>query len=614
MIKKHRNHLKKTGKHWVQKFFIVTSMRSMLLLTVMIVFSASLSMGYIVRNYVIKVNQEFNEMYHQSADVYVSSINEKLASYITAMGVVSMSNDLRDNIFRNNVSRTEMVTLSNKLGQSISEMTFFLYQSQEVLSHRLYTYLPADGYYFWNIKKVQYESWFIKLMQSSPQWWFSYSNVTRSNHLTLAGIINNFNSAVGSWGQGYCCQTITVDTANLFMPSDGAETGVYLFDNKTGNIIYDYLTQVDEKDNYYRQIRRIYGTTRNGMALPEKVSLVNSKGETVQYMALTSQIDLIDVTAVLLFNQKQMKGTGGIGIIYATSIIILGMMLLLILSNWIYNRRLKTLLVRMDKFDEKNVELPEPIGGKDELAKIDNHLLQMQGRIQSLIQDEYTAKMQVMAAHQEALMACINPHFLYNTLNTISAMAGIEGADSTVEMISSLSAMFRYSSDVTRQHVTLRDELKNISDYLYIQSIRYQNAFTYRIDINENLYDYQVPKLILQPLIENAFKHGFKNQMTEGKGDRQLHISAEKSDEDLVIYINDNGKGITADKLMEIKDQIMESESQMTASVWANGSIGILNVHRRIRLRYGKGYGLEIISNGEGMGVSVLVRLPCIKG
>ncbi|WMJ89926.1 sensor histidine kinase [Anaerocolumna sp. MB42-C2] len=614
MIKKCRNYLKKIGKHLVQKIFLFTFMRSMLLLTVMIVFSATLSLGYIVHNYVIKVNQEFNEMYHQSADVYVSSISDKLSNYITAMGVVSMSNDLRDNIFRNNVSRTEMVTLSNKLGQSISEMTFFLYQSKDVLSHRLYTYLPADGYYFWNIKKVQYESWFNKLMQSSPQWWFSYSNVTRSNHLTLAGIINNFNSNTGAGGQGYCCQTITVDTANLFLPSDGAETGVYMFDNKTGNIIYDYLTEVDEKDNYYRQIQDAYGNTRNGMTLPEKVSLINSKGESMEFTALTRQVDMIDVTAVILFNPKQMKGNGGISFIYATSVLTLGMMLLLILSNFIYNRRLKTLLVRMDMFDEKNIQLPEPIGGKDEIAKIDNHLLRMQGRIQSLIQDEYTAKMQVMAAHQEALMACINPHFLYNTLNTISAMAGIEGADSTAEMISSLSAMFRYSSDVSRQHVTLRDELKNISDYLYIQSIRYQNAFTYSIDIDESLLDYQVPKLILQPLIENAFKHGFKNQMTEGKGDRRLHVSAQKSEDDITIDINDNGKGITMDKLMEIKEQIMESESQMTASVWANGSIGILNVHRRIRLRYGKEYGLEVISKGEGMGVSVLVHLPGIKG
>ncbi len=606
----------KIKRRGLQKFMVLTSMHSMLMLTIVIVFIASIGMWYLVQNYISKVNRELYDIQNDSADLYISGIEDKLSNYITAMGVVSMSNDLRDNIFNDNVSRSEMVILSKELGQRINEMTFFLYQSQEVIGQRLYTYLPADGYYFWDINKVKDKLWFQELAGQSPQWWYSYSSVTHTNHLTLAGIINNYNSISGAWGQGYCCQTITVDTGTLFKPYEGSETMVYMFDNKTGNIIYEYssLLQDNEKVTLRDQINKKYKHTPAGQQLGEKINVTNDRGKSEYYNILTRKIDTIDVTAVVLFNPKHMEKSDGFGAIYGTVILLICMMLLLILSNWIYQKRLNILIVRMDKFDEKDVQLTEPIGGKDELARIERHLYRMQKRIQVLIQEEYTAKMQVMTAHQQALIACINPHFLYNTLNTISAMACVEGAESISEMISALSSMFRYSSDVSRQNVTLKDELGNISDYLYIQSIRYQNAFNYSVDIEETLYDYQVPKLILQPLIENAFKHGFKNRMTERDGDRQIHVSAVKLDEDLIISIRDNGKGISEERLSAIREQIEESESRMTAAVWNNGSIGLLNVHHRIRLQYGTDYGLQLLSGEEGKGACVSVRMPCIKG
>lgn len=612
-----RQHRKfeKTRKWGIQKFMVVTSMHSMLMITIVIVFIVSLGMWYLVQNYLVKVNKELYDIQNNSADQYISGIEDKLSNYVTAMGVVSMSNDLRDNIFNDKVTRSEMVILGKELGQRINEMTFFLYQSQEVIGQRLYTYLPADGYYFWDINKIKGKEWFKELAGKSPQWWYSYSTVTRTNHLTLAGIINNYNSISGAWGKGYCCQTITVDTGNLFMPYEGSETLVYLFDNRTGRIVYEYspLLPDGEKTLIRKQIMDTYKKASPGGKLTEKVKLTGDKGKTEYYNILTRQIASIDVTAAVLFNPKQMEKSDGARAIYATAILLLSMMILLILSNWLYQKKLNLLIVRMDKFDEKDLQLPEPIGGKDELARIERHLFKMQRRIQTLIQEEYTAKMQVMAAHQQALIACINPHFLYNTLNTISAMACVEGADSISEMIAALSSMFRYSSEVTKQKVTLKDELRNISDYLYIQSIRYQNAFTYQVNIEEALYDYQVPKLILQPLIENAFKHGFKNRMTEREGDRQIRVLAVQEKGDLIITIEDNGRGISKEKLSSIQGQIEESESRMTTAVLSNGSIGLLNVHHRIRLEYGAGYGLQIKSEGEGKGACVSIKMSCGK-
>jgi two-component system sensor histidine kinase YesM len=495
-------------------------------------------------------------------------------------------------------------------------MTFFLYQSREVISHRLYTYLPSDGYYFWDINAVKELDRFVKLKQNSPQWWYTYSNVTRSNHLTLASIIYNFNSTVGSWGQGCSYQTIRVDTAVLFKPDHGLDNQIFLFDNKTGNMIYNNASFLPKEgiDIIQEQYSDARNRLQGSMYIPDKILLTDEDGKSIKYTAMTRQIDLIDMTAVILFNPKQFESTNGTGVIYGTVILLFCMMLLLILSNWIYNRRLNKIIIRMDRFDEKDVQLQESIGGKDELARIDRHLLRMQRRISTLIQEEYTAKMQVMTAQREALLTCINPHFLYNTLNTISAMAGVEGAESTVEMISSLSDMFRYSSDLSKQNVTLKDELNNITDYLYIQSIRYQDAFTYHVDIQETLYNCQVPKLILQPIVENAFKHGFKNHMTERAGDRQIRITAEQVGDDLIISIIDNGIGITAELLTSIQKQMSVPEAKVTtSSVKANGSIGLLNVQHRIRLWYGSEFGLQFISEGEGKGLRVILNIPCVR-
>ena len=608
-----RKRIKTTGKQRLRKFMLLTSMHSMLMITVMIVLIASIGIWNLVGNYLIKVNSEIYGIQKNSADIYISGIEDKLSNYVTAMGVVSMSNDLRNHIFNKNISRSEMVILSAELGQRINEMTFFLYQSQEVISQRLYTYLPADGYYFWDVNKVMDKSWFKGLKESSPQWWYTYSDVTHTYHLTLAGIINNYNSKSGVWGQGYCCQTITVDTGTLFLPYKSSFNSVFMFDDKSGNVIYDYSSPTRERKINLTQdrMKEIYQEIQESGELSKKFKLTDEKGNSEVFHVLTRKLGSIDATAVILFDPKQMSKSDGIGAIFATVVLLVFMMLLLILSNRLYNRKLNMLIGKMDKFDEKEVQPEEPIGGKDELARIERHLFRMQKRIQTLIQEEYTAKMQVMTAREQALMSCINPHFLYNTLNTISAMACMEGADSTTEMIAALSAMFRYSSEVSRPNVTLKEELSNISDYLYIQSIRYQNAFTYSVDIGEALYGCQVPKLILQPLIENAFKHGFKNQMTEKGEDRSICIWAERIQDALVISIQDNGEGISPERLSAIQERIAEPEAQITIMDRDSSNIGLLNVHQRIRLQYGADYGLQIASGGEVKGVCVSVRMPC---
>lgn len=133
----------------------------------------------------------------------------------------------------------------------------------------------------------------------------------------------------------------------------------------------------------------------------------------------------------------------------------------------------------------------------------------MQERIHTLIREEYASELEKIKSQNEALISCINPHFLYNTLNSISAMATMEGANNVVDMVESLSSMFRYSSDTAWYFVPIRQEIRNIYDYLHIQSVRYGNLFQYRVEIESALQEQLVPKQILQPVVENVFKHAF---------------------------------------------------------------------------------------------------------
>lgn len=226
----------------------------------------------------------------------------------------------------------------------------------------------------------------------------------------------------------------------------------------------------------------------------------------------------------------------------------------------------------------------------------------------------YTAKQDVEIYSRQvelaALQSQINPHFLYNTLDAIRGQAIQDNNREVAMMIQTLSAFFRYSISRKGNAVTLRDELDNVQNYMKIQQYRFEDRFRLDMEIEDpEVYDYYVPRLILQPIVENAIQHGLENIREGGL----ITIDVEETD-DLIIMISDNGRGMTLQELDELNGRILaeKAEKKESPSSEKHKGIALANVQKRIELFFGVPYGLHVYSS-IGQGTDVEITLPIIR-
>ncbi len=242
----------------------------------------------------------------------------------------------------------------------------------------------------------------------------------------------------------------------------------------------------------------------------------------------------------------------------------------------------------------------------DEIGLLQNSFADMAERTQNLIASEYIAKIEKRNAQLRALQAQINPHFIYNTLQAIGGMALKHEVPGIYEVTLNLIDIMRYSLNFSKDRVRLGDELKYLQSYLQIQNLRFGKRLDLAFDAPEECFDYLVPKLILQPLVENCFEHG----LSERVGRWVVTIRAAVSGTDLCLTVTDNGIGIPSEKLEQIRAAL---ETGTDSSLRGAEHIGLTNVNARIRLMFGgEEYGLTIDSD-PGMGTSITVRLRAVK-
>jgi len=215
-----------------------------------------------------------------------------------------------------------------------------------------------------------------------------------------------------------------------------------------------------------------------------------------------------------------------------------------------------------------------------------------------------------------ALQNQINPHFLYNTLEGIRSEALIAGLDSVAEMTEALATFFRYTISQVENLVTLEDELANIENYYYIQQFRFGDKLALSIEyeheneINElDILQYRLPKLTLQPIVENSIYHGIERKI--GKGHLVIRIGI--SDERLRIRISDDGLGMSEEKLHQLNEKLRSlALDAVDGETNQKGGIAVVNVNNRIKLLFGEEYGIYVYSL-EGTGTDVLISLPLVQ-
>ena len=279
-----------------------------------------------------------------------------------------------------------------------------------------------------------------------------------------------------------------------------------------------------------------------------------------------------------------------------------------ILVSYTINSPIQKLIASIKRFQDGDMETQAELNRSDEFGSIADAFNDMTKHIQKLINEEYKMELLKKQAEFENYQSQINPHFLFNTLNSIKAVSMKENSEKTADMIQYLSDNFRYSLNRGKYIVPFAEELEYIKKYFALQQMRFSNKYVIGIDVDEDVLDNMIPRMILQPIVENAFVHGLEASTQIG----EIRIVAQNIGEECIIYISNTGKMIPKERLDDINANLEISDEQQYY-LQNKDKVGVYNVNARIRYHYGEHYGLKFIENDDGLTI-VKIRIPKVKG
>lgn len=321
-------------------------------------------------------------------------------------------------------------------------------------------------------------------------------------------------------------------------------------------------------------------------------------------------VDSLELTAAFDYDSlyAEFSLTGALFLVVAFTCILIFLVLAYVMTKNMI-RPLEELSTTMSR-QGKDLSFYSPYMNRtDEIGTLYNEYSNMLEELNASIKRDYQDKLNILDAQMKSLEARINSHFLFNTLESINSMAEIDENEDIATMSLALGNMFRYAIKTPSEIVTLQDEINHVKDYVSIQAIRFSNKFTLTLDIPDELYQQKVLKLILQPLVENSFYHGL-NYCTAGDN---ITIQAKRDSSILYITVSDNGQGMTQEVLDELRAKLSEEASFTELGHRNKQGIGLKNIHSRIELYYGRGYGLSITST-PGEGTSITIKIPVLQG
>ncbi|MBQ8568331.1 MAG: sensor histidine kinase [Oscillospiraceae bacterium] len=289
---------------------------------------------------------------------------------------------------------------------------------------------------------------------------------------------------------------------------------------------------------------------------------------------------------------------------YIILLFVISLVVVILFTN-VFASRVKQLSDRMHTVAKGDFKAKLELNGNDEIALLNSDLSVMVDSMQLLIKDAYQSKLQTevfkfnqMEAEFKALASQINPHFLYNTLETIRMKAYFNNDKETADLIKKLGKFMRRCLEAKVGSVTLKSELDFTNSYLELQGARFGDRISYNIDSRVD-DDYPILPLIIQPVVENAFVHGIESSKENGRIEVTIYYCGEY----VYIDVSDNGQGITAERMKQLEDKLAKNDTS------SGKSIGLTNVNKRVKMYHGNEYGLSINSE-EGNGTNVRIMLP----
>lgn len=544
---------------------------------------------------------ETKDYHEQITSQYMKNIGEKLQQYRNSLEVTANNtvilNTLTDEKL-NPYDRGELV--SKEVDNSL-----LLEMQSEVRNCMVYSRVQNCKVYGSRASMMQQASrevWYLQ-EKAEEDGWFSYFALKDSEPiLSLVKDIEQLDTEHLSRSQ---LGIIKLDVAmkRLFVPAstEGDESAtynviVYKGQGKDAKILYQTVN--NNGDEILKKYWEETADQKDG---------ANSNGQISTYTVNGQTLEEYGLNLLFLFDNQD-SWQKRVEIIEA----ILPLLLLLIVTvtgliYWYskdFSSRVELLVRKFRRAETGDLSVSEEIGGSDEIAVLDQQFNRMLGKLDQLIKTSYVQKLENKEVQLKNLQLQINPHFLYNTLETISSIAAVKQVFVVCDICGKLGEIFRYSLGKDYgEMVPLEQEMKHIKNYMFIQEIRHGNRLQVFYNIDVDAAHVYIPRFILQPIVENAISHGLGNLTSVGT----LEISAFEKNDRLYIQIEDDGEGMDQEKVAEIVRFINTAKP-----VEGKKNIGIRNVNQRIKLACGEQYGI-IIENTPYQGSRFTIQLPIMR-
>lgn len=510
-------------------------------------------------------------------------------------GMLEISDVIRSNLSAetkfNKESIVNLLDVTSKIRKDIVTMAVYTKSGQLVISN------PSSQYD--NNFSVLDQDWFINSVSNPIDYIFQPPHVQRIFEgkrpwvvsLCKGSTFYDQNNNLQEW-------VIMVDMnfsiiEQLCKKVSLGKTGYIYVIDKNGKIIYHPQQQLIytglKSENINNALSRGVGSYFDKFEGKQRIMTVKNISYTDWKMVGISYVD------ELTENKRNLES-------YLFLIVIFGLVFEIGASIFIsqkVSQPIKRLERKMKMVENGNFDIYLEVKGEDEVKKLSKSFNIMVARIKQLMQEIIIEQEAKRKSEFRALQAQINPHFLYNTLDSIVWMNENNKHEGVTIMVAALAKFFRVSISKGNEIISVSDEIEHARSYLIIQEVRYKDKFDFIIDIQPEVLEYKTLKLILQPIIENAIYHGI-NQLHE-KG--EIRIKAAIENDNILFSVADNGYGIKPSVLKNIL--VMESQNEQTSGV------GLKNVNERIKLCYGKDYGIEINSELD-VGTTVIIRIPLI--
>ena len=412
--------------------------------------------------------------------------------------------------------------------------------------------------------------------------------------ITLSRGIRNYTGTEAEDGVVFLDLNYSAISELCAQSSMGDKGYVFILD-QNGNIVYH-----PQQQQLYNELQ----TENISLVMNAKSDIVTvGKGDDEKIYAL-SHSDITGWTIVGCMNMSELlrnsRQTRSIYVLVAVGLIIVALLISSLIARNItlpiQKLRDSMKSVQKGNFDIEDIE----VISDNEIGSLTRSFNVMTHRIRELMEQNVKEQEQKRKIELKALQSQINPHFLYNTLDSIVWMIEGERYKDAVFMITQLASLFRISLSRGKTIISVEDEIKHAKNYMNIQKIRYKNSFAIDFSIEEEILHCCTVKLVVQPLLENAIYYGVEGMDGEG----EIHVKGYRKEDDIYIEVSDNGLGMPQDMV----EQLLTDNNR----VRKHGSgVGVINVHNRIRLRFGKPYGLEIESMPDE-GTTIRIHLPYI--